>query len=67
MRIDIKTKSPVKDNDIKALYLIRKALEISSPHMIDANVKFSIESFTTRRKEYGRKKQDKLWRIKWSV
>jgi hypothetical protein len=52
MRIEIKTKGPVKDNDIKALYLIRKALEISSPHMVDANVKFSIESF----KDYQKKR-----------
>jgi hypothetical protein len=50
MRIEIKTKSPVKDNDIKALYLIRKALEISSPHMVVANVKFSVESFRDKKK-----------------
>lgn len=45
MRIEIKTKTPVKDNDIKALYLIRKALEISSPHMTKVNLDFALESW----------------------
>ena len=41
MRIDIKTgKGRIKDNDIKALYLIREAIRLSSPHMIEANFKF---------------------------
>ena len=31
MRIEIKTKTPIRDNDIKALY---------SPHMIKANLDF---------------------------
>jgi hypothetical protein len=43
MRIEIKTKSPVRDNDIKALYLLKKALELSSPHMIKANLNFVLE------------------------
>ena len=30
MRIDIKTKSPVKDNDIKSLYLLAEAMKLSS-------------------------------------
>ena len=33
MRIEIKTKSPVKDPDIKALYLIKKAMDISTERM----------------------------------
>ena len=41
MRIEIKTKTPVKDKDIKALYLIREALRISTPRMIAANLEFN--------------------------
>lgn len=40
MRIEIKTKTPVKDNDIKALYLIKEAMKISTPRMLNANLKF---------------------------
>lgn len=40
MRVNIKTKGPVKDNDVKALLLIKEALRISSPHMRKANVEF---------------------------
>lgn len=40
MRVEIKTKTPVKDNDIKALYLMQKAMEISSDRMRSANMKF---------------------------
>jgi len=49
MRIDIKTNGPVKDPDIKALYLLKKALEISTPRMVQANLKFAIESFNDRK------------------
>lgn len=40
MRIDIKTKSRIKDNDIKALYLFAKAMELSSDKMRKANLNF---------------------------
>lgn len=40
MRIEIKTKTPVRDNDIKALYLLKLALELSTPRMLEANLKF---------------------------
>jgi hypothetical protein len=50
MRVDIKTNGPVKDKDIRALYLIREALEISTPRMIEANLMFAIESFRAARK-----------------
>ena len=46
MRIEIKTKTPVKDKDIKALYLIREALRISTPRMIAANLEFNGLSVT---------------------
>lgn len=40
MRIEIKTNGPVKDNDIKALYLIEQAMKLSSAHMRGANMQF---------------------------
>lgn len=40
MRIEIKTNGPVKDNDIRALYLIKEAMRISSPHMVKTNLNF---------------------------
>ncbi len=40
MRIDIKTKGRIKDNDIKALYLINEAMKLSSDKMRKANLKF---------------------------
>jgi len=40
MRIDIKTKGPVKDNDIRALYLLEEAMKLSTPRMKRANLKF---------------------------
>jgi hypothetical protein len=45
MRIEIKTKSPVKDNDIKALYLIQKAMELSSDRMRKANLNFVLSKY----------------------
>ena len=45
MRVDIKTNGPVKDNDIKAFYLLREALKISTPRMVYANLRFAVESF----------------------
>lgn len=50
MRIEIKTKEPVRDKDIKALYLIKHALRMSTPRMVDANLKFAIESFKAEQK-----------------
>lgn len=40
MRIEIKTKHAVKDNNIKALYLIEEAMKISTPRMRKANIEF---------------------------
>jgi hypothetical protein len=40
MRVDIKTNVRVKDNDIRALYLICEAMKISSPHIRKANLEF---------------------------
>lgn len=47
MRVEIKTSGKIKDKDIKALYLIREAMKISSPRMIEANLKFALgKNFT---------------------
>jgi len=51
MRIDINTNGPVKDPDVKAIYLLKKALEISTPRMVDVNLKFAIESFKSKNNE----------------
>jgi hypothetical protein len=40
MRIEIKTPTPVKDNDIKALYLLQEAMKLSSERMRQANINF---------------------------
>lgn len=40
MRIEIKINGPIKDNDIKAIYLIEEAMKISTPRMRLANLKF---------------------------
>jgi hypothetical protein len=40
MRIEIKTNGQVKDNDIKALYLLQEAMKLSSDRMRKANMDF---------------------------
>ena len=45
MRIEIKTKEPIKDNDIKALYLIKYAMLISSERMKLANLQFALKDY----------------------
>lgn len=47
MRVEIKTNGKVKDNDIKALYLLREALKISTPRMIKANLDFALGKYFT--------------------
>lgn len=42
MRVEIKTNGKVKDNDIKAIYLLREAIKISTPRMIKANLDFAL-------------------------
>lgn len=43
MRVEIKTNTPVRDNDVKALYLIREAIRISTPRMLKANFEFALK------------------------
>lgn len=45
MRVDIKTNGKVKDPDIKALYLIQKAMELSTDKMREANVRFIVQKW----------------------
>lgn len=45
MRIDIKTKGKVKDNDIKALYMLNAGIKMSSERMIVANLIFVLGKY----------------------
>lgn len=53
MRVDIKTKTPVKDPDIKALYIINEGMKKSTARMREANLRFVAESygFTIKKKQ----------------
>jgi hypothetical protein len=49
MRIDIKTNGkPVRDNDIKALYILDYAMNLSSDEMLSANIKFVLSKHKKR-------------------
>ena len=45
MRIEIKTKSPVKDRDIKAIYLIGYALKLVDKRMIKPTLEYFADYF----------------------
>ncbi len=45
MRIDIKTKSKIKDPDIKALYILDYALKLSTDRMRKANIEFILSKW----------------------
>lgn len=45
MRIEIKTNGKVKDNDIRALYLLREAMKLSSDRMKLANLNFALKDY----------------------
>lgn len=45
MRIQIKTKKPVRDKDMKALCLIQEAMKISTPRMRKANARFVLSKY----------------------
>jgi hypothetical protein len=45
MRIEIKTKTPAKDPDIKALYLLEEAMKVSTPRMRKANIQFVLSKW----------------------
>ena len=45
MRIDIKTKTAVKDRDIRALYMMVAAMESSTPRMREHNLRFIADHY----------------------
>lgn len=45
MRIEIKTPKPVRDRDMKALYLINLAMKLSTPRMRKANARFVLDKY----------------------
>jgi hypothetical protein len=45
MRVEIKTNGKVKDPDIKALYLMQKAMELSTDKMRKANIQFMLSKW----------------------
>jgi len=45
MRINIKTKGTIIDRDIKALYLIQEAMNVSNPRMRVANLNFVLDKY----------------------
>lgn len=52
MRIEIKTGGkPVKDPDIRALYLLDAALQMSTDRMLNANLKFAIDKYYSDKKK----------------
>lgn len=49
MRVEIKTGGkPVKDKDVKALYLLQEAMRISTDRMILQNLKFIAEKWKNK-------------------
>lgn len=52
MRVDIKTNGRIKDPDIRALYLLKAALEMSTGRMVKANLKFAVESFNSSKSKH---------------
>lgn len=45
MRIEIKTTTPVKDKDIKAICIINEGVKTSTPRMIEANLRFIADKY----------------------
>ena len=45
MRIEIKTKKPIRDREIRALYIIAYALYLVSPRMKKATLEFFASHF----------------------
>lgn len=49
MRIEIKAGSkPIRDNDIKALYVLDYAMRLSSDRMLLANLEFAISKYKNK-------------------
>lgn len=45
MRIEIKTKSPVKDKDIKALYILKAGMDASAERMRLINLQYIADRY----------------------
>lgn len=43
MRVQIKTKLKSKDRDIRAMLVLNKGIEMSTPRMVEPNVRFVLE------------------------
>lgn len=61
MRINISTGGkPIYDRDIKALYILGYALQLSTDRMVNANLKFAIENYYAKKEKERKKKFEKL-------
>jgi hypothetical protein len=45
MRIEIKTSSPVKDKDIKGLYVLNAGMQMTSARMREVSLKFIADKY----------------------
>ena len=55
MRIEIKTNGkPIKDPDIKALYVLDYAMQLSTDRMLKANLEFAISKWKKKLDKAGR-------------
>lgn len=59
MRIEIKTAAPVRDDDIRALYLIEKAMQISTPRMRQANLRLVLNRDW---REFDRENRERVYK-----
>lgn len=61
MRVEIKTGGkPIKDKDIKALYVLDYAMQLSSDTMLKANLEFAISKWKKKLDEGERKRFKKF-------
>lgn len=61
MRIEIKTGGkPIKDKDIKALYVLDYAMQLSTDIMLKANLEFAISKWKKKLDEGERKRFKKF-------
>ena len=61
MRIEIKTGGkPIKDKDIKALYVLDYAMQLSTDRMLLANLEFAISKY---KKKLDKSRKERLTQI----
>jgi hypothetical protein len=62
MRIEIKTNGvPIKDKDIKALYVLDYAMQLSSDRMLKANLEFAVSKWKSKLDRAERKRQAQIF------